>query len=73
MILINLGEVLTPQARKDAKKGQTYGFQQSDGNIIHYKVIRISKSFRNVWAERVTLLTPDEMQEKWDEVRNENG
>lgn len=70
MSLVNLGEVLTPKARQEAKKGQTYGFKQEDGSIVHYKVIRISKTFRNVWAEQITLHTPEEMDKIWEEKRN---
>jgi len=70
MSLVNLGEVLTPQARKEAKKGQTYGFQQPDGSITRYKVIRISKTFRNVWCEKVDLLTPEQMDKIWKDKQN---
>ena len=70
-ILINLGEVLTPKARKEAFVGQTYGFLQEDGTTTRYKVIRISKTNRNVWAERVTLLTPEEMEKVWEDKRND--
>lgn len=68
--LINLGEVLTPKARMQATKGQVYGFKKDSGEVVHYKVIRINKTFRNVWCEKVELLTADEMEAKWNEKRN---
>lgn len=69
--LINLGEVLTFNARKNAKVGQVYGFRKDSGQLVHYKVIRVSKGFKNVWAEKVQLYTPNEMEAKWDEVRHD--
>lgn len=68
--LINLGEVLTPKARMQATKGQVYGFKKDSGDIVHYKVIRISKTFRNVWATKVDLLTGEEMDKIWEAKRN---
>lgn len=72
MSLVNLGEVLTPKARREAKVGQTYGFKKDSGDIVHYKVIRISKTFRNVWCERVELLTPEEMDKIWSKKLEAN-
>lgn len=69
--LIELTDVLKPEAFKSLSKGDTLGFQQADGSIDHYKIIRLNKTRRTCWAEKVILYTKDEMEQKWDEVRND--
>ena len=68
--MVDLGEVLKPEAIKGLKKGQTLGFRQDDDTVQHYKIIRINKAKKTVWAEKVDLYTEDEMEEIWNDVRN---
>lgn len=68
-MLVDLGTVLKPEAIKSLKKGQTLGFD-TKGKIQHYKIIRINKAKKHVWAEKVHLYTEEEMKTKWDEVRD---
>lgn len=70
MSLVELSSILTPEAYKKLKKGQTLGFKQEDGSIKHYKIIRINKTRRTCFAEEIKLYTKEEMQKLWDEVRN---
>lgn len=67
--LIELTEVLKPEAFKSLSKGDTLGFQQEDGSIDHYKIIRLNKTRRTCWAEKVILYTKDEMEEVWEGER----
>lgn len=67
--LINLAEVLTPEACRAAKVGQTYGFEKG-GKVTHYKVIRKGKGSKTVFAEKTKLYTQEEMKEKWEGMRS---
>lgn len=67
--LIELTEVLKPEAFKSLSKGDTLGFQQADGSIDHYKIIRLNKTRRTCWVEKVTLYTKEEMEEVWEGER----
>ncbi len=63
--LLDLTEILKPEAFKTLTKGQTLGFQQEDGTIQRYKIIRLSKTRKTGFAEKITLLTTDELSEVW--------
>jgi hypothetical protein len=65
--LIDLSEFLKPEAFKTLNKGQTLGFQQEDGSIQRYKIIRLNKTRRTGFAEKVTLYTEDEMKQILDD------
>lgn len=67
--LIDLSTILTPEGFKQFKKGQTLGFQQEDGTIERFKIIRLNKTRRTGFAEKITLYTTDEMETKWEEER----
>ena len=68
--MVDLGEVLKPEAIKGLKKGQTLGFRQDDDTVQHYKIIRINKAKKTVWAEKVELYTKEEAEQIWEDVRN---
>lgn len=69
-MLTELGKVLTQKGfdhiadMHSDKEPATMGFGQPDGSIKRYKVVRIDRDNRKVWAEPIELLTEDEMVEK---------
>lgn len=64
--LIDLTEILKPEAFKTLTKGQTLGFQQEDGSIERYKIIRLNRTRKTGFAEKITLLTTEEMSDIWN-------
>ena len=68
--LLDLTEILKPEAFQTLTKGQTLGFQQEDGSIQRYKIIRLNKTRRTAWAEKIELYTQDEMKQVWEDKKN---
>ena len=68
--LLDLTEILKPEAFKTLTKGQTLGFKQEDETIQRYKIIRLNKTRRTGFAEKVELYTQDEMKQVWEDKKN---
>ena len=66
-MLTELGKVLTQKGfdhiadMHSDKEPATMGFGQPDGSIKRYKVVRIDRENKKIWAEPITLMTEDEM------------
>lgn len=68
---IDMSEAFTPGGINKLKQGQVLIFN-FEGSKNEYKITKINKKSSKVWARPTTLYTEEQMQEKWDEVRNES-
>lgn len=55
-----IDDILTPEGIKTLKTGQVLMFEY-EGSPLHLKIRRITRD-GNVWAERVTLYKPEEIE-----------
>ena len=62
-----IADVLTPEGKKNIKKGDLMGFAQSDGTTHYYKFMRVNKSKDIYMVKRVEVYTPEEADRYMDD------
>ena len=62
-----IADVLTPEGKKNIKKGDLIGFAQSDGTTHHYKFMRVNKSKDIYMVKRIKTYTPEEAEQHMED------
>ena len=62
-----IADVLTPEGKKNIKKGDLMGFAQSDGTTHHYKFMRVNKSKDIFMVKRIKTYTPEEAEQHMED------
>lgn len=61
--LIEISDMLTPEAFTKLKRGQMLRFKDGD-TFTELRIVRINKRKRTCFAEQITTMTPEEFEEK---------
>lgn len=64
----NIADILTPEGKQKIKTGKVLGFKQEDGEVHHYKVVKINRKSDKFYVQRLNhLMDEEEMQAAVDE------
>ena len=62
-----IADVLTPEGKKNFKKGDLIGFKQADGTTHHYKFTRINRAKDIFMVNRTKVFTPEEAEQHMED------
>ena len=62
-----IADVLTPEGKKNIKRGQLMGFAQPDGTTHHYKFMRVNKAKDIYMVKRIQVFTPEEAEQRMED------
>lgn len=66
--LIDISDMLTPVAFKRLKRGNVLRFAGENDQMTELRIVRINKTKKTCFAERIDTLSLEEFQKQYDKV-----